>query len=344
MIRHIAANLACLLLAAVLVFALQFPLAAYAQNAGEAPSPEPGQDSTSEEEKSDDQQPAGGENNPDKQAEPVPPDEDTATGDSTDTAGDSADDEAESPDGEEDDTAEGDEPAGEPADSGSTETAGEAGEAGNIAEGSSADSGDEAGQDSGEEDEDSAEAGEPVGPQLPDTEGTAEQQQPAPQGPTLPPATPRDEPAGEPATQQPNAVDSRPAGTSLANTAESGVDEQGIAIPPDPDLILPNIPPPPADVAGSVEDYEEPGISLEVPGLEEVPTGNNPDAYFQPERGYLEDRPLPPLDVDETEEERISRNIEESLRLIDLAAEERPTAGIQIPLPSGVVTFKASDS
>ncbi len=70
-----------------------------------------------------------------------------------------------------------------------------------------------------------------------------------------------------------------------------------------------------------------------------------PDSAFnKPNRDYLKDRPLPGLDVDETEQERIARNIEESLKQIDLSVESRPDGAIQIPLPSGTVTFKAAQA
>ena len=140
----------------------------------------------------------------------------------------------------------------------------------------------------------------------------------------------------------PNAAESRPAATGADNLAEGAAAdaESEVAIPPDPEYRLPS----PAELAGSAEDYSEPQMTVQVPPLEFAPERPSADSFYTPGRHYLERRPLPPLDEDESDEERIARNIEESLALLDLAMEQRPEEGMQIPLPSGLMTFKASDS
>jgi lipopolysaccharide export system protein LptA len=158
-----------------------------------------------------------------------------------------------------------------------------------------------------------------------------------------PALVPAEQPTEQPA-ESPNAAESRPAGTGAANLAEeqpaSGVDKPGVAEPPVPDLELPS----PGQLAGAAEDYVKPELSIAVPQIEEPPLPQLEDRFFQPERGYLGSRPLPPVDETETEEERAARSIEESLAMLNLAAEQRPAEGIRIPLPSGLMTFKASDA
>ncbi|MCH7472415.1 hypothetical protein IIA79_05630, partial [bacterium] len=154
-----------------------------------------------------------------------------------------------------------------------------------------------------------------------------------------------------------NAAEGRPVGGGVENRAEgslergAGTPDTGlrtpdsglgseVAEPPVPDFTLPS----PTELAGPVEGYEAPGIKLNIVELEPLPARPPADTFVQPERHYLKDRPLPPLDVDETERERLARSIEESLKLLDLSRENRPEEGIRIPLPSGVLTFKASDA
>lgn len=140
----------------------------------------------------------------------------------------------------------------------------------------------------------------------------------------------------------PNAVETRPAGGTAGNAAETGhgTDSAGIAEPPEPPFTLPT----PGEAAGGTEGYTPPEIDLQIPGMDEMPDILPDSDFNKPRREYLEDRPLPGLDVDETEQERIARNIEESLRQIDLSVETRPDSTIQIPLPSGTVTFKAAQA
>jgi hypothetical protein len=148
---------------------------------------------------------------------------------------------------------------------------------------------------------------------------------------------------GPPAIAVPsgNEAEGRAAGTGSANRAEGArLNQDGIAEPPGAPFEMAT----PAELAGSVTDYTEPSIDLTIPPLDEMPARPDPDSFYQPNRDYLQNRPLPPLNQNETDEERIARNIEESLKLIDLSKEQRPAEGVQIPLPSGVVTFKASDA
>ena len=154
--------------------------------------------------------------------------------------------------------------------------------------------------------------------------------------PTGSAAAEEDAPAG-------NQAEGRGAGTGDANRAEGGpppVDAEGIAEPPGALFEAYT----PGQLAGSIADYTAPSIDLSVTPLDQIPARPDPDSFYQPSRDYLERRPLPALNVDETDEERIARSIEESLALIDLSQEQRPAEGVQIPLPSGVVTFKASDA
>lgn len=138
----------------------------------------------------------------------------------------------------------------------------------------------------------------------------------------------------------PNAAEGRAAG-GAGNTAEGANPELlKEAEPPAPPFELPS----PDEFAGSAAEYQPPTMSLSVPQLHPVPPGADPNAYQQPLREYLKNRPLPPLDETETDEELIARNIEESLKLINLPAEQRPADGIKIPLPSGTVTFKAAQA
>jgi len=156
-------------------------------------------------------------------------------------------------------------------------------------------------------------------------------------------AGPPRRPPGE-IVEVPNAAEAPPAATEAANRAESAADDElaqsKIAEPPEPEIQLPH----PSEIAGPVAGYVEPSLDVFVPELEPRPDRPSLDAMYQPARSYLESRPLPPLDEDETDEERIARSIEESLSLLNLALEQRPDEGIQIPLPSGLMTFKASDS
>ncbi len=127
-----------------------------------------------------------------------------------------------------------------------------------------------------------------------------------------------------------------PVGSGLRN----GDGKDGAAEPPLPEMILPL----PETVAGAVEGYTPPEINLVVPSLQPIPEPPLDNDYTQPDRVYLPDRPLPALDETETDQERIARSIEESLGLLTLTGENRPPDGVEIPLPSGVVTFKASDA
>lgn len=140
-----------------------------------------------------------------------------------------------------------------------------------------------------------------------------------------------------------NAAENRPTGTRANNAAEAGADgdESEVAEPPEPHFSLPS----PAEVAGPVEGYIAPtGEPLDTPTLEIAPERLSTDTFFQPSLDYLGRRPLPDIDIEETSEEEIARSFEESLKLIDLAQETRPDTGIKVPLPSGVMTFKASDA
>ena len=166
------------------------------------------------------------------------------------------------------------------------------------------------------------------------------------------PGTPEGAPGTSPEqdTQPPpiappsNTAEGRPSGTGARNRAEGqpGEDaaESKVAVPPEPEYQLPS----PADLAGSAEDYVAPEFTVSVPALQNAPGRENLDGFFQPERNYLSGRPLPGLDETEPDEERIARNIEESLKLLDLAMEQRSEEGMQIPLPSGMMTFKAANS
>lgn len=148
-------------------------------------------------------------------------------------------------------------------------------------------------------------------------------------------------PEGAPAEPPPNAAETRPAGSAGANRAEGTTTEEGsnVAEPPEPEYTLPA----PADVAGDPTAAAVPEVKLSIPPLGDPPPQEALDAYYNPGRGYLE-RPLPDLDITETDEERTARSIEESLALIDLAVEQRPEDEASIPLPAGVLTFKASDA
>ncbi|MBN2082082.1 hypothetical protein JW859_07725 [bacterium] len=138
-----------------------------------------------------------------------------------------------------------------------------------------------------------------------------------------------------------NAAESRASATGATNRAEGTTDEEDeVAIPPEPDFQLPS----PAELAGAAEDYQEPTLSVAIPPIQFAPELPSPDSFVQPERAYLERRPLPPVEDGENAEERAARSIEESLQRIDLAMEQRPESGVTIPLPSGLMTFKASDS
>jgi len=145
------------------------------------------------------------------------------------------------------------------------------------------------------------------------------------------PSAPADEqpPPLDVPTSPPNAAESRPV-AGASNVAE----------PPEPPFMLPA----PSEVAGPVEGYTAPTISLQVPALAPLPDRPPDDAFVRPQRSYLEQRPLPPLDEEETDEELAARNIEESLKQLDLALETRPDEPIRIPLPSGELTFKAADA
>lgn len=131
-------------------------------------------------------------------------------------------------------------------------------------------------------------------------------------------------------------------GEASANVADNDptINEDGIAEPPETEMILPT----PAEAAGNVAEYNEPTIELDVPLLDEIGPPPDVDEFYNPERSYLGRRPLPGLDETETDQERLARNVEQSLQLLDLAGEVRPEGGIEIPLPSGQVTFKAADA
>lgn len=139
----------------------------------------------------------------------------------------------------------------------------------------------------------------------------------------------------------PNAAEGRAAGSEAGNRAEGlATNNEGLAEPPAPPFSLPT----PEESAGSARDYVSPQISLNLPPVEQAPPLPSVDQFNKPTRDYLKDRPLPPPDATETDQERMARNIEESLKRINLALEMRPAEGIQIPLPSGVVTFKAAQA
>jgi len=157
------------------------------------------------------------------------------------------------------------------------------------------------------------------------------------------------QPPGEPLPPPPapgqaaNAAEGRPAGAGAGNLAENSglqTNGEGVAEPPPPPFGLPA----PAEVAGSTAGYTPPEMALSVPSLDQWPAPPPAETYTQPERGYLKERPLPAPDVTETDQERAARNIEESLKSLNLQLESRPAEGIKIPLPSGIVTFKAADA
>jgi hypothetical protein len=116
--------------------------------------------------------------------------------------------------------------------------------------------------------------------------------------------------------------------------------EEGVAEPPIPEMKIGT----PSEVAGASAGPATPTISVVVPPLESLPPLPPDSQFYQPGRSYLDTRPLPPVDVTETEEELVARNVEEALRHINLGAEQRPAQDVQIPLTSGVITFKASDA
>lgn len=206
-------------------------------------------------------------------------------------------------------------------------------------------------EDSGNNAEAPAPAGGTVGPSLPPappsqtapakTSNAAEAKPPAPApGATSTSAPPPSDGSALPAS--PNAAEARPSGASAGNAAEAGHDKDGdgIAEPPEPPFTLQTS----DELAGEAAGYKPPGIELQIPGMDAVPDQLPDSEFFEPGREYLKHRPLPGLDVSETEQERIARNIEESLKQIDLTVENRPEGGIQIPLPSGLVTFKAAQA
>jgi hypothetical protein len=129
---------------------------------------------------------------------------------------------------------------------------------------------------------------------------------------------------------------------AVANVAEGTqpFDGNTVAEPPETMMILPA----PEDVAGNVAEYTPPTISLDIPMLDEIGPPPDVDEFISPERSYLGRRPLPALDETETDQERTARNVEESLRLLDLAGETRPEGGLNIPLTNGQLTFKAADA
>ena len=179
-------------------------------------------------------------------------------------------------------------------------------------------------------------ANPPVGPAPPPEPGKA-----AEQGPSILPEVPNLNLPGMPVVPGANAAEGRAAGAGAENLAEGGKAAlQQVAVPPGQPFEHDS----PDSFAGPSAGYVAPNISLNVPPLDQVP-GRPPDTDFmQPGREYLNSRPLPPNDVTETDEERLARNVEESLKLISLPAEQRPAEGIKIPLPSGVVTFKAAQA
>ncbi|MEZ5337069.1 MAG: hypothetical protein R3F46_02290 [bacterium] len=135
-----------------------------------------------------------------------------------------------------------------------------------------------------------------------------------------------------------------PSANETANVAEGGAaavdDENVVAEPPVPDKILPS----PAEAAGNVAEGAPEPLNIQVPMLDQIGPPPDVDEFYKPERSYLGRRPLPALDETETDEERIARNVEQSLSLLDLATETRPDGGINIPLPSGQLTFRAADA
>jgi hypothetical protein len=133
----------------------------------------------------------------------------------------------------------------------------------------------------------------------------------------------------------PNTGEARPGSGSSTNQAVSPL-AQGVAEPPDP--VVPTAEP--GDVAGPAQGYTPPQIELEVPDLEMLPPPLPEGEYITPDREYLENRPLPPIDQTETDEERIASNIEESLKLIDLGKETRE-GPVQMPLAPGVLAYSA---
>ncbi|MCB1219096.1 MAG: hypothetical protein H7A35_06380 [Planctomycetales bacterium] len=128
--------------------------------------------------------------------------------------------------------------------------------------------------------------------------------------------------------------------TVIAVEGDPGVNAEGIAEPPETEMILPS----PAEAAGNVAEGEPEPLNIQVPMLDNVGPPPDVDEFYSPERSYLGRRPLPSLDETETDEERLARNVEQSLDLLDLAGETRPDGGINIPLPSGQLTFKAADA
>lgn len=205
--------------------------------------------------------------------------------------------------------------------------------------------------DNGNSAEAPAPTGGTVGPALPpavppqvaptQTSNAAEAKPPSPAPGAAPTSAPP--PISGPAQPlSPNAAESRTTGTAAGNAAEAGhgQDESGIAEPPEPPFTLQS----PDEIAGNSKGYKPPGITLDIPGMDAVPDQLPDSDFIEPGREYLKHRPLPGLDVTDTDQERMARNIEESLKQIDLTVETRPEGGIQIPLPSGLVTFKAAQA
>ncbi|MDQ3023155.1 MAG: hypothetical protein M3R04_02025 [bacterium] len=133
----------------------------------------------------------------------------------------------------------------------------------------------------------------------------------------------------------PNSAETRPGSGRSGNQAVSPL-TQGIAEPATPSIPVD----PPDDLAGEAEGYLPPQIQLEVPDIEMLPPPLPEGEYIQPDREYLDYRPLPALDETDTDEERAAANIESSLRMIDLStmAQSGPVA---MPLPPGELAWRA---
>jgi hypothetical protein len=153
------------------------------------------------------------------------------------------------------------------------------------------------------------------------------------QGPAAPPIR---VPGTRP-NPDPNAAEGRTPGGAALNSADT---ETKPAEPPVPDYMLPT----PNEAAGPAAGYTPPEMHLDVPGIEPLPEPEGLDTFQQPARDYLQQRPLPPVSETETDEERAARDIEQSLKEINLAKENRSAEPIKLPLPGGQVAFKAADS
>jgi len=130
----------------------------------------------------------------------------------------------------------------------------------------------------------------------------------------------------------PNSAEARP-GTSQGTNQAINPQANIPAEPPTPMIPTPE----PGAIAGPPEPA--PQLQLEVPDIEMLPPPLPEGEYITPERSYLQERPLPPLDQTQTEEQRQAQNVEQSIKLINLGAEQRTP--VQMPLAPGQLAYSA---